>query len=347
MRSAWLWALALCLGCSSGSAGVRGRSAEMCLWPESGWDDQGALRVRGSTVKLGRAHRFWSNGAWHGAFVAGSLKQSPRGLVFEGEWQAHGLRVFADALVTEDTLFTAWNPARIGSAAVLTRGTPLRLLDARPGEVLVTPSVRAVDGLVTPEPLLVTLRCEDLSLSAQVQDDGSKALRAAGFRHDAAPVRFKAQDAVVLLDAPAGRPVGAARPDVAGFMLAKQADAVRVAAVRDGVVLVGWAPASKVEAVVPLASEAAPERAAEAPSRSGLAWRECDEEVPVHVFDGEGLGARVGVIEAGQRFATRMRSPVSRASVVVIESSWFDADAALVFLTPTDLSRCSSVIGPW
>jgi len=339
--------LALGLGCSNGSGTVRRRSDEVCLWPESWWDDQATLRVRGTSVKLGRARKFWSNGAWHGAFVEGALTRAERGLVFEGRWQAHGLELDADLLVEEELVFTAWTPSRIGKAGLLTRGAPLRVLDARPGEVLVAPSLRAVEGVVTAEPLLTTLRCEDLSLSRRTRDDPLRAVVSAGFRRDSERVRLKAAEPVVLLDAPRGGPVGAVVPDAVGFTVGKQDDMVRLATVSDGLLLVGWAPAANVEPVAALTLAPVAEDVVARTSTSGLVWRQCDVEVPLHLFDGEGLGPRVGTLDARKRFATTLRSPSARASVVVLESNWFEADPRLVLFTPVDLSRCASVISPW
>jgi hypothetical protein len=347
MRRALCVALALGLGCSNGSGSVRGRGGELCLWPESWWDDQATLRVRGTPVKLGRARKFWSNGAWHGAFVEGALIRPERGLVFQGQWRAHGLELDADLLVDEEPVFTAWTPSRIGSAGLLTRGAPLRVLDARPGEVLVAPSGRAVEALVTAEPLLTTLRCEDLSLSRRVRDDQLGAVLSAGFRRDSERVRVKATEPVVLLDAPRGQPVGAVVPDAVGFVVGKQDDVVRLAVVRDGLLLVGWAPGASVERVADLTLAPVPDEVVARPSKSGLVWRQCDAELPLYVLDGEGLGPRVGTLSARQRLATTLRSPSLRASVVVLESNWFEADPGVVLLTPVDLSQCTSVIGPW
>ena len=347
IRRALCLALALGLGCSNGSGTVRRRGDEMCLWPESWWDDQATLRVRGTSVKLGRARKIWSNGAWHGAFVEGALTKPERGLVFQGKWQAHGLELDADLLVDEEPVFTAWTPSRIGKAGLLTHGAPLRVLDARPGEVLVAPSVRAVEGVVTSEPLLTTLRCEDLSLSQRTREDPLGAVLSAGFPRDSERIRVKSAEPLVLLDAPRGNPVGAVMPEAVGFIVGTQDGVVRLATVRDGLVLVGWAPPSAVEPVATLTLAPAVEEAVARPSSSGLVWRQCDAELPLFVFDGEGLGPRVGTLEARKRFATRLRSPSLRASVVVLESNWFEADPRVVLLTPVDLSQCASVIGPW
>jgi len=347
MRRALCLALALGLGCSNGSGSVRGRGGEMCLWPESWWDDQATLRVRGTSVKLGRARKFWSNGAWHRAFCEGCSTRPGGGLGFQGQWRAHGRELDADLLVDEVPVFTAWTPARIGPAALLTRGAPLRLFDARPGEVLVAPSVSAVGAVVTPEPLLTTLRCEDLSLARRTRDDQLGAVLSAGFRRDSERVRVKAAEALVLLDAPGGRPIGAVMPDAVGFVVGKQDGVVRLAVVRDGLVFVGWAPASNVEPVADLTLAPVPDEVVARPSKSGLVWRQCDAELPLHVLDGEGLGPRVGTLSARQRLGTTLRSPSLRASVVVLESNWFEADPSVVLLTPVDLSQCTSVIGPW
>jgi hypothetical protein len=152
---------------------------------------------------------------------------------------------------------------------------------------------------------------------------------------------------VVLLDAPRGGPVGAVVADAVGFTVGKQDDMVRLATVRDGLLLVGWAPAANVEPVAALTLAPVAEDVVARPSTSGLVWRQCDSEVPLHLFEGEGLGPRVGMLDARKRFATTLRSPSARASVVVLESNWFEADPRLVLLTPVDLSRCASVISPW
>lgn len=324
----------------------------LCWWQGVKWDDRGPLRVTRDGLAFGRARIGWNKTDWRGSTVTGVLRERQSKVVLDGVWTGDGMTLRAEADATTDAVFTMWDPTKLSRASLVLRGAPVRLLDARVGAALVAPSEQSMGSFVPDEVPVREVQCDSLALRASITGgpDARQLLTRAGFPPDAPEVLVKAEEgsALVATDTPDGRFIGGFRPGSATgrfFELSRAGGRVRVAAIDDGTLWVGWVDASGVSAVKEPVELGKPARAArrELPMPT---WRACKEEVQLAVRSSVGAMRFVGTLHAGTRFAVTGMSDGEGDRVGVWPGvDWFEPTREL--LAPAEAAACPQVVGPW
>jgi hypothetical protein len=309
------------------------------------WDDRGLLRERASGTPVGRARAEWKEGAWKGAKATGVLRAHEGFIAFEGEWSGDGLTLYAAANATEDALFSMWEPAKLSSSSLVLKGAPVRLLEARTGAAVVSPSARSMTVFVPDELPSREVGCDVLALRATPPGsavDPRGVLARSGFAADAPElvVKAPADSAAPAWAQPGGAFAGGFLPGARVFELQRTAGNVRVAAVEDSTLWVAWvSEASVVRAEGQRAVELWPRERKQLPLPT---WRACREPVPLLVSTPGGL-RRVGTLAPGVRFAVTgvpEDADVVAAIGVWPAVRWFEPASDRGLLAPASASSC-------
>lgn len=323
----------------------------LCWWQGVKWDDRGPLRVANDGVPFGRAHVGWNKTDWRGSTVTGVLRGRQSKVVLDGVWTGEGLTLRAEADATTDAVFTIWDPTKLSRSSLVFRGAPVRVLDAKVGSALVAPSEQSMGSFVPDEVPVREVQCDSLALRASLTGgpDARQLLERAGFPSDAPEVTVKAEEgsALVATDAPDGRFIGGFRPGSATgrfFELKREGERVRVAAIDDRTLWVGWVNAAGVTPMKEAGTSQTPARAARR-ELTMPTWRACKNEVQLAVRSPQGMRF-VGTMHAGTRFAVTGASDGEGDRVgVFVDVAWFESTREL--LAPSEAAACPQVVGAW
>lgn len=323
----------------------------LCWWQGVRWDDRAPLRVPSVGEPFGRARVGWSKTDWKGATVTGVLRARASTMVLQGVWAGDGMTLRAEADATADAIFTMWEAQKLSRASLVLRGSPVRVLDARVGAALVAPSVQALSSFVPDELPAREVKCDALALRATPasQPDARQLLARGGFAADAPEVRVSAEDgsALVATDAAEGSFVGGFLPSPSGrfFEVGRAGERVRVVAVDDATLWVGWVAASGVTRTTSEVASAAPRSSAARRELTLPTWRACPQPLELRVRGANGL-RMVGTLHAGTRFALTGRTNGFDDDVGIWPGvDWFEPTRDV--FAPAAAGACPEVVGPW
>jgi hypothetical protein len=315
----------------------------LCWWRDARWEDRGVLRVPGTGEPYARARALGSQDAWKGARTTGVLRRVGPVVLLQGEWSGPGVTLKADVDVGADAVFRAYETTRLGAAGVLLSGAPVRLTDAREGQVLALPTEEALSLFSPTEVPALDLTCEGLSLYAP--SGPSESPRATLARLGWTPLSaglLSAQREFPLTDVPGGSNTGQFNKrlaDETAWVVATEGTQSRVAVIRDGLVWVGWLASDELKPAPGMLMGSSSERP-DRPRASLTALRQCDEDLPLSVAI-EGTAYEVGTLHRGTSFS--VQSSWGDAVVVRPQTDWLRLVAQVEFLAPLSAARCPTV----
>ncbi len=329
------------------------RSVGLCWWRDARWEDRGPLLVRGTGQPFAHARSRWSGHLWRGSNISAVLRRAGPVVLLQGEWTGPGLTLAADADVTTDAIFRAYEPVRVGPAGLLLKGGHVRVTDADLGRALVLPAEESLDPFQPAQQIALELPCESLSLSALVEPAGDLARRQltqSGFPADA-PERWVPQRVVLSASAqPGGPTVGqfaSQRLPARGFVVEQRGDEARlVVPTRNGVVWVGWVAAEGLQAPGGEVAVAEEKKVLPEVAAPSLDWRACERSMPVSI-ESHGKFIDVGSLEAKTAFAITSRNEDHVEAELGVE--WLELEPGVRLQLPAYASKCPRYeqLGTW